>query len=226
MNMEKLLAKVEAAGLAELADAGILEAIARKVQANRAENNGQLRAGTAYLSAWQVAGTYTCAEMVVYVGGKPWLKRRGEEGEDAWDGEYQIPGVAVLPGDTPASICERLLTEIFGDERPTLALTPQVVGFEKHLEPERALEGGPPLECWTLVSAVDITRKEAQMLKGTWAPADQVDGQTVDHHRETLRWLADPRRDAMVDLSLPVGYQPTEGENRAESPEQAAYQTA
>lgn len=118
--------------------APIMELIAKKIELNRSANKGTVPLSI-FPYCLSIGGVYPCVEIVPCVGKAFALKKRNAStGEQGWDGLYHVPGVCARITDTPETIINRIITEMFGVETsavPASSLT--LIGVEMHHEPER-----------------------------------------------------------------------------------------
>ncbi|MDD4902425.1 MAG: hypothetical protein PHE24_04810 [Patescibacteria group bacterium] len=177
----------------------VFKMLADKVFAHRRENKGYVPLAI-FPYCVGIGGIYPCVEMIVEVRsllGTPIgyaLKKRSAE-EQAWQGKYQIVGVAGRITDQPKNIFNRLTTEIFGQNKLAEYKKADFIGIEIHDEPERQAT------CWTAVWKISIRKNQFPLLSGDWKIFNQFENDgIIDHHRKTLGWAANPAREVFVDL--------------------------
>ncbi len=206
MSVENLVTTavkaVEEVPLRELGP--VLAAIMNRVIAHRDEHSGFVPLEVLPLILG-IAGQYTCLETIPRVvdenGVAGFLLRQRGSQEQGWQGEFNIPGVAITitPGkdmmDAAQSRLEREIDFISADEWKPLRQSLVPLGVEAHTERERNTT------CITVVRALDIPielyRQIEPSLSEKWkyfpAALNNLTG-VVDHHQRTLAWANNPER--------------------------------
>jgi len=199
---QKILAMVDKAPLAQLGE--LFALLARKVAKHRGKNNGFVPFEV-FASCLGIGGGYVCFEVIPLLelegnqfGGYA-LKLRGENGEQGWEGQYQIPGVVFT--STPEAAFERLSKEVYGENHPVRLdqSNLEFVGIETHYEEERGAR------CFSLVWKFRLQKRRVMsLLSGRWEAFSNLDDQRIiGHHRRTLRWASQPKetRPVFADLT-------------------------
>lgn len=160
-----------------------------------------------------ISGQYTCLEIIPRIVDSHhvvgYLLRQRGSGEQGWQGEFNIPGVAItaIPdGDMLMTAQLRLEQEIdfiSSDEWDSRRHNVTPLGVEAHSEAERNTT------CITIIRALDISIDEFRALENTlsekWKffPAALTDGsEIVNHHQRTLAWINSPSRESFEFVDL------------------------
>lgn len=201
---EEVLDYLKGASLTELGP--VMEVLATKVDQYRRDNSGYVPFEV-FPHVLGIAGQYTCIEWIPKVVDSEGalkgflLKRRGD-GEQGWEDQYQIPGVAIVPvpqNDLMQLAEKRLQVELnIPNLDENMVQGQQAIGFEAHAEPERNTT------CLTLQMTVELTEAVCDQLQRTaWKFFDLQnlrDSQIVNHHQATLDWVV--RRGDRKDFEL------------------------
>lgn len=191
---KKLINFVKNAKLSKLGE--LFKVLAKKTTDYREKNNDSLPPKI-LPHALEICKNYVCMEVlpVLYKKGYA-LKLREHGSEQSWLGMYQIPGVPFTKNINGSF--RQLENIIFGESETTLKLGRlEFIGVEIHFEPERNAN------CFTLVWCLKISQKDMEKFPGKWKlfSKNKINDETIiAHHRKTLGWVKNEKRQQFVDL--------------------------
>lgn len=171
------------------------EVLAKRMNAERSLANGLVPLSV-YPFVVGISGIYVCYEVIVKTPQGYALKMRNKEtGEQGWNGQYHIPGVAWRPqGDSFLKVIGRLSREVYGEKATPFSLDElQFVGMVIHFQPERFTD------CSTMMFLLFCDKAP----EGDWKifSGEEIKSEMIiDHHRNTLAWISDKNRPVVADL--------------------------
>jgi hypothetical protein len=181
----------------------IADALACRLQAHRTTAGG-LTPSELYEPVLAIAGVYVSIDLAIQAhdqtGSKGFaFKKRGDQGEVGWLGQYQIVGSSVgITGREGAY--QRLATKIHTDvdRGKQLIQGSRELGLIYQWESERRAL------CVTIQHHVRVSHAEFAEFSGVWriVPVEQIssDNTIIDLHRRRIPWILDPLRLFQVDL--------------------------
>jgi len=178
---------------------GAMRILALRCYKYRRANNGYVPPRI-FPSVLGISGIATAIEVIVEIGSQTprqfALKLRDGRDTHGWPDQYEVTGVTGRMNVGVDELTHKLQKELFGDQQRLLCLEQlEFLGVTIQNEPERLVS------CWTVLFLLKI--QDPTELSGNWRVfSDPYSPEIIDHHREALRWVLDPKRQRFADLRL------------------------